>query len=107
MVRNPEAGVATDRTPTADLVSVVVPARDASETIARCVDALGAQTYPLDRLEVVVCAAQSGDGTEAIAKDALSRHRFSRGDVLTDGDGTTPANLNAGLAHALGSSFVE
>jgi glycosyltransferase involved in cell wall biosynthesis len=53
-------------------VSVVVPARDAQSTLARCLDALGAQTVAA---EVIVVDNGSRDGTAALAEahPAVSR----------------------------------
>ena len=48
------------------LVSVVVPARNAAETIEACVRSLLAQSYPRERFEVVVVDNGSSDGTRAL-----------------------------------------
>ena len=52
----------------ADLPSVVVvvAARDEEATIGPCLDALLAQDYPADRLEIVVADDHSADGTAAV-----------------------------------------
>ena len=44
-------------------VVVVVAARDEEATIERCLDALVAQDYPADRLQIVVADDHSADGT--------------------------------------------
>jgi cellulose synthase/poly-beta-1,6-N-acetylglucosamine synthase-like glycosyltransferase len=44
-------------------VSVVVPVRDEAPRIARCLQALLAQTYPADRTEIIVVDNGSRDGT--------------------------------------------
>ncbi|MDT0630499.1 glycosyltransferase [Rubrivirga sp. S365] len=49
-------------------VTVVVAARDEEATIGRCLDALLAQDYPPDRLEVVVADDHSADGTAAVVR---------------------------------------
>jgi chlorobactene glucosyltransferase len=49
-------------------VTVVVPARDEAENIGRCVAALLDQTYPVDRMRVVVVDDGSTDGTPDIVR---------------------------------------
>jgi len=44
-------------------VSVVVPVRNAADTIADCVDSLLALDYPSDRFEVLVVENASTDAT--------------------------------------------
>jgi glycosyltransferase involved in cell wall biosynthesis len=50
--------------------TVVVPAYRAAEEIGRCVWALGAQTVPRERYEIVVVDDGSGDETAAVAREA-------------------------------------
>jgi glycosyltransferase involved in cell wall biosynthesis len=50
------------------LVSVVVPVRNERDTIGPCLAALQAQTYPGDRVEIVVVDGTSDDGTPAVVE---------------------------------------
>jgi cellulose synthase/poly-beta-1,6-N-acetylglucosamine synthase-like glycosyltransferase len=54
-------------------VSVVVAARNEEALIARCLDALLAQDYPRDRIEVVLVDDRSSDRTSEIARDYEAR----------------------------------
>jgi chlorobactene glucosyltransferase len=56
--------VATDDIPNAQLISVIVPARNEAANIERCVRSLLAQTYP--NLEIIVIDDGSTDATPAI-----------------------------------------
>jgi cellulose synthase/poly-beta-1,6-N-acetylglucosamine synthase-like glycosyltransferase len=85
-------------------VSVIIPARNAAHTLADCLLALRAQSYPRDRFEVIVVDDGSADPTAAVAArlrakvisippsgPAAARNRgveASRGDILlfTDAD---------------------
>ena len=49
------------------LVSVVIPARNEAATVGRCLRALIQQTYPPDRLEVILVDDHSSDGTLSVA----------------------------------------
>ena len=70
----------------ADLPSVVVvvAARDEEATIGRCLDALLAQDYPADRLEVVVADDHSADGTAAVVR------RYARAAAPVGAGGVEP-----------------
>ena len=47
---------------------VLVPARDEEAHLPRCLDALLAQDYPADRLEIVVADDHSTDGTASVVR---------------------------------------
>ncbi len=53
-------------------VQVIVPARDEATVIGDCLAALAAQTYPSDRLAILVVDDNSGDGTAARVRDAAA-----------------------------------
>ena len=57
-------------------VSVVVPVRNAADTIAACVDSLLALAYPSDRFEVLVVDNASTDRTPAILERYADRVRL-------------------------------
>ena len=101
------AAAAPERRPvaraTAPLVTVLIPARNESGDIGRCLSAVIAQDLPAELVEVVVATADSTDDTAALAKELLDGVGFSRVEVLVGGPGTTPVNLNAGLAAATGT----
>lgn len=50
------------------MVSIVMPCRNESAFIAKCLDSLIANDYPKDRLEIVVVDGMSTDGTREIVK---------------------------------------
>jgi succinoglycan biosynthesis protein ExoA len=77
---------------------VVVPARNEAASIEGCLDHLLAQDLPLDRLEVVVVDGGSADDTRARAERRLEGSGLARWLVLDNPAGTTPSNLNRGLA---------
>jgi chlorobactene glucosyltransferase len=56
------------------MVSVVVPARNEETNIRGCVEALMAQDYPRDRLQLVVVNDNSSDGTQAILDELAARY---------------------------------
>ncbi|MEM1116070.1 MAG: glycosyltransferase [Bacteroidota bacterium] len=70
--------------PEADLptVAVIVAARDEEAVIERCLDALMAQDYPVDRLEILVADDHSRDRTAALVRrTAAQRVPVPAGDL--------------------------
>ncbi len=92
---------------TQPLVSIVVPARDEGPNIAEALEAVAAQTYPLESIEVVVVDGGSTDDTSENAAKCLANGAFARWAVLDNPTGSTPSNLNLGLAWAEGSIVVR
>jgi 1,2-diacylglycerol 3-beta-glucosyltransferase len=68
-------------------VAVVVAARNEEGCLGRCLDALLAQDYPADRIEVVVADDGSTDGTAAVVRSRMSRALVGAGE-LAAGDST-------------------
>jgi glycosyltransferase involved in cell wall biosynthesis len=86
---------------TEPLVSIVVAARNEARTLEKCLLALQAQTYPSDKLEILVADGRSEDGTPDIVR------RFGSDDarirLVDNPNRTTPHAFNAGLRSANGS----
>ena len=85
------------------LVTVLVPARNEEESIGGCLDAIMAQDYPLDRLEVIVIDGASTDRTAELAEKMMQIAPLARGLVVANPQGVTPRSLNLGLANARGA----
>ncbi len=89
------------------LVTVVVPCRNEEASIAAALEAVAAQTYPIERMEVVVVDGASADRTQHVAKEMLGRYPFARCEVVENTVGATPSNLNRGLDWARGDVLVR
>jgi glycosyltransferase involved in cell wall biosynthesis len=89
-----------ERAPT---VSVVVPTYQRRESLTRLLEALGAQSHPLDDFEVIVVDDGSADGTgdylAAVRPEYEFRHFWQR----NSGPG---AARNLGVVHARGALVV-
>jgi len=77
--------------------SVLIPARNEQDDIARCLAAVLAQDLPPSSIEIVLVDGGSTDSTRAIAAKTLACHRGPHR-IVVNPAGTTPHNLNAGLA---------
>src|SRR6185503_3612344 len=79
-------------------VSVILPCRNEKPFIAKCLDSILAQNYPVDKMEVLIVDGMSEDGTRIIIKDYLTK--FSRLKLLDNPPKITPCALNTGINHA-------
>ena len=89
------------------LVTVLIPARNEEADIVACLDAVLAQDWPHDRLEVILVDGASTDATVEIARGLLGGADLARWQVLENAAATTPSNLNVGLAAATGAHICR
>lgn len=78
-------------------VSVVIPARDAADTLARALESVAAQTYP-NTVEVIVAAADEESAEVATQNGAL---------VVSNPTGSTPHGLNLAISSSSGQVIVR
>ena len=83
------------------LVSVIVPARDAAETIASTLDSILAQDYA-GPMEVVVA-----DGSDSPSTSEVVRRQYPGVKLVSNPEQTTPNGLNAALRVAAGRVVVR
>jgi glycosyltransferase involved in cell wall biosynthesis len=82
------------------VVSVVVPMYQEAGYIEPCLESFSKQTYPLDRLEVLVVDGGSTDGSRQTVERWAEDHEWVR--VLDNAKRVIPAACNVGLFHARG-----
>lgn len=80
-------------------ISVVIPARNASETLSECLSELDSQTFPEERFEVIVVDDGSTDNTGEVAR----AHRVRLIEISPSGPA---AARNAGAREARGELLV-
>src|SRR5215472_11298651 len=76
-------------------VTVIVPMRNEEANIGACLDAIRAQDYPHDRLDIIVVDDNSSDGSSALVR----RQAAADGRLRLMGAGPLPAGW-AGKPHA-------
>jgi glycosyltransferase involved in cell wall biosynthesis len=79
-------------------VAMIIPVRNERTALSPCLNAVLAQTYPADAMEILVVDGQSQDGTREVA-EAYAR-RDARIRVLANPRGTIPAGLNVAIRAA-------
>lgn len=88
---------------TAELVTVIVPARNEEQSIGGTLEALRAQDYPT--LQIIVIDGGSTDGTSDVVRQHMAAdHRV---ELVDNPRRITPAALNVGVAHARGAWLVR
>ncbi len=88
-------------------VSVIVPCYNEEGTISLLLDALHRQTYPLDRMEVVIADGLSDDGTRAQIAAFVRDHPGLQVRVVDNPKRVIPAALNRALEAARGEVIVR
>jgi len=93
---------ATSELPT---VSVLIPCRNERHFIGPCLDSIVNNTYPKDRVEVLVIDGISEDGTRVVVADYVERFPFVR--LVDNPKKITPAALNIGISQARGDILIR
>lgn len=92
--------------PLRPFVSILVPVRNEERSIERCLYSIAAQSYPRDRIEVLVIDGMSQDRTRAIisrfaAETSIDLRLFDNPRLIP------AAALNIGLQHARGDLILR
>jgi len=86
------------------LVSIIVPCRNEEKFISRCLGSIVANTYPKDKLEVLVVDGMSEDRTRRILQKYAREYSFLR--ILNNPKKITPCALNSGIKDAKGELII-
>ena len=86
-------------------VSVVLPVRNEGRFIRRCLEAVQAQDYPADRMEIIVADGMSTDDTPQIVESM--RHGRVPIQLIPNRGKIVPTGLNAAIAAARGEVIVR
>jgi succinoglycan biosynthesis protein ExoA len=88
-------------------VSVIVPCFNEEKTIFLLLDALYAQTFPRDQMQVIIADGMSTDQTREQIVGFQQEHTDMRLKVVDNPAGTIPAGLNCAIAAASGEYIVR
>jgi glycosyltransferase involved in cell wall biosynthesis len=84
---------------------VIIPCRNEVLYIGACLDCIIRQTYPQDRMEVLVIDGMSDDGTRKVLSEYKRNHANIR--VLDNLKRGIPQGLNIGVRHAKGDRIIR
>ncbi|MEW6716789.1 MAG: glycosyltransferase family 2 protein [Chloroflexota bacterium] len=104
-------------------VSLLLPIRNEARYIQRCLNAVLAQDYPPDRLEILIADGMSTDGTRDIIQQVIKKHNkiirehsshslqkkntFPNIQLIDNPQQIVPTGLNLGLQHARGEIIIR
>ncbi|HKR13092.1 MAG TPA: sugar transferase [Pyrinomonadaceae bacterium] len=86
-------------------VSVVMPVRNEAAFIRRSLDAVLAQDYPAERMEVIVADGMSTDGTQQIVHSFQAQHPELK--LINNPGKIVPTGLNLAIAQSHGEVIVR
>lgn len=89
---------------TMPLVSVIIPTRQERDTIEKCLDSILANSYPLDKVEIIVVDGMSSDGTREVVEGYMTQYPMVK--LLDNPRLITPVALNIGIKAAQGRVIV-
>ena len=89
------------------LVSVVIPCRNEERTIGLVLDALYRQTYPRERMEIIVADGYSADDTRGRVRAYAGGHPNLPLRLIDNPGLTAPAALNAGVRESKGEIIMR
>ena len=87
-------------------VSVVMPVRNEADFIERSLNAVFAQTYPHERMEIVIADGFSTDDTRAIIEQLKIKTDIPI-KIVDNPKGIAPTGLNAAISEAVGEIIVR
>lgn len=86
-------------------VSIIIPCYNESRFIGQCLDSIVVNSYPKNRLEVIVVDGMSNDGTREIVREYERRYPFIR--LLDNPLKIKPKALNLGIQGARGEVIIR
>jgi glycosyltransferase involved in cell wall biosynthesis len=89
------------------VVSVIVPCYNEEATIRQLLEAVYGQTYPINKVEVVIADGLSTDGTRAVVNDFKSNHTELQIRVVDNALRVIPSGLNRAIEAASGKYIVR
>ena len=93
------------RTPLLPLITIIMPIRNEARYIARALQAMLSQDYPVDKMEILVIDGMSEDGTRALVTAmAVGEPRVQ---LLDNPERIVPTALNRGVRAAHGEIIIR
>ena len=85
-------------------ISVIIPTRNEQATIGKCLDSVLRNSYPLNRLEIIIVDGMSSDGTRGIVEEYMAQYPMVK--LLDNPQLITPVAMNIGIKAAQGDIVV-
>jgi succinoglycan biosynthesis protein ExoA len=86
-------------------VSIICPIRNEEHYIEECLKSLLSQTYPLDKIQIIIVDGMSDDGTRQVVKKYAEKNKSIL--LLSNPRKTVPYALNIALEHTSGDIVIR
>ena len=86
-------------------VTLIMPIRNEQNYIEATITAILAQTYPSDRLEILVVDGESDDGTQDYIKKTQEMYSYIH--LINNPKKIVPSAMNLGIKHAKGDIIIR
>ncbi len=86
-------------------VSIVIPTRNEESYIEKCLDACLSQTYPSEKIEIIVVDGMSQDRTKEIVKQYTQNYKNIK--LLDNPKKITPSAMNIGIKESKGDIVIK
>jgi succinoglycan biosynthesis protein ExoA len=91
----------------APIVSVIIPCYNEAGTISGLLDAISSQSFPGDRLEIIVSDGLSTDGTRAILQEYSLRYPVPKLTIVDNPERSIPSAMNKAIERAGGEVVIR
>lgn len=89
-----------------DIVTVIIPVRNESNYIGRCLQSIMEQDYPIEKLEIIVIDGMSNDKTQEFVNNYHKMYP-DRICLLENPNLTVPFAMNEGIRNAIGKYIIR
>ena len=86
-------------------MSIVIPCRNEEKYIAKCLESIIKQTYPMDKIEVLIIDGMSEDGTRGVIERYTERYPYIK--LIDNSRRIVSTALNIGIKRAMGDIVIR
>ncbi len=105
--KNPSGGKIELQGENLPKVSVIIPVKNEAARIKECLNRLVEQTYPKEKLEILVVDGMSDDGTRDIINEFSDQNRQLTIKILDNPKGYRTSGLNIGIKESCGDIILR
>jgi glycosyltransferase involved in cell wall biosynthesis len=87
------------------MISIICPTYNEEMYIAKCIESIIQQNYPVKNMELLFVDGRSTDKTREIISEYVAKHDFIK--LLDNPDRTAPCALNIGIRAAIGEIIMR
>jgi len=86
-------------------ISIIIPCRNEEKYISRCIESIIKQTYPTDKVEILIIDGMSEDNTRGVIEKYTKRYSYIK--LIDNPRRIVPTALNIGIKRAMGEIIIR